>query len=478
VTKQLSGSYRYIEVAAHVQQLIEARTFLAGQRLPSVRVLSKRLRASPATVFAAYQELEQRGSIAAKPQSGFYVSPTIGALPEPAPPVLSPAPTHVSTAELTRRLMAVGHTPDVLALDDASPSADLVPAPALARNLCRAVRRQPKIAATAIYPPGLVALRRAVAQRAFASGSAVGPDDVLVTNGTTEALHLCLRAVARPGDTIAVESPTYYGALQAIENLGLRVVEIPATPQAGISVPHLERALRKSRIAACYATPSFSNPIGSAMPDAAKQALVAVLARAGVPLIEDDAMGELYFADARPRTAHSFDTRGLVLLCGSVSKALAPGWRIGWAIAPKFRDRLAELQWTTTVAPSTPAQLGVAEFLRSGGYDRHLRALRAAVARTMHGTGAQIAQHFPAETTVTRPRGGLVLWVCVPGVDSLRVHAAALEQGIAIMPGALFSPRPAYRDYLRLSCTRPWTPALERTIATLGRIVAGLPRRR
>jgi DNA-binding transcriptional MocR family regulator len=477
MTKQFDrAAHKYEELAAQLVGLIEGGAFSIGERVPSVRELGRRLKTSPATVFAAYGELERRGWIEARPQSGFYVRRTKErVLSEPAPTEpADDAATAVTTAELTRRLIEPGERP-TLALDVAAPAPELIPHVALARALARAVRLRPALASMYSKPPGHLSLRKAIAQRALGWGGDPSPRDVVITTGATEAIHLCLRTVAKAGDVIAVESPTYYGVLQSIESLGMRALELPTTPQTGIRLDRLARALKRHRIAACFAMPNFANPLGGLMPDEAKRELVRMLARARVPLIEDDVAGDLPFDGSRPRTAQSFDEHGLVLLCSSVSKMLSSGVRIGWVVSPRFRDRILVDQWTTTGAVSTPAQLAIAELMQSRTFERHLRQLRARLRRTVLAMSDAIERHFGPGVTLTRPRGGLVLWISLPrGVDSMLLQRRALADGIAIMPGILFSPRPVYRNCIRLNCGLPFTPEVDRAMARLGKRIGEL----
>ena len=321
------------------------------------------------------------------------------------------------------------------------------------------------------FPPGHYELRRQVARHSMDWGGNLRPEEIVVTCGATEALHLCLRAVTQPGDLVAIESPMYFGTLLLLEHLKLRALEIPSDPRTGLSLDRLAAALKQHRVRACVASPNFSNPLGSLMPDEGKRELVRMLARRGIPLIEDDIYGDLHFGGTRPKAAKAFDTEGLVLLCSSFSKLLAPGYRIGWTAAGRFQAKVEMLKLTTTM--STPAflQAAVAGFLETGGYDRHLRKMRAAFALQTEQMAAAVGEHFPPGTKVTRPAGGFVLWVQLPrGSDALRLHERALAEGISITPGPLFSARQGYRNYIRLSCGHPWSPRLAQALATLGRL--------
>jgi DNA-binding transcriptional MocR family regulator len=335
--------------------------------------------------------------------------------------------------------------------------------------LAAAARRAGPAALEYDMPPGCLLLRRALARRALDWGVKISPDEVITTSGCMEALVLCLRAVTRPGDTVAIESPTFFGVIQAIEHLGLKALEIPTHPRDGLDLDALDRTLRRQRVSACLVIPNFNNPLGSRMPDAAKERLVTMLSRREIPLIEDDLCGDLYFSSERPQVAKAYDKKGLVMLCGSFSKTVAPGYRVGWMIPGRFFEKAKNLKFTNTVATATLPQLALADYLSNGGYDHHLRSLREALKRQVEQISHAVAESFPAKTKLTRPSGGFVLWVELPkSVDALRLQTLALAEKISIAPGPLFSPRQDFRNYIRLSCGQPWSPKIERAIGILG----------
>jgi DNA-binding transcriptional MocR family regulator len=217
--------------------------------------------------------------------------------------------------------------------------------------------------------------------------------------------------------------------------------------------------------------PTVSNPLGSVMPDENKERLVKLLARHGVPLIEDDAYGELVFESPRPRPARAWDHDGRVLLCGSISKTLAPGYRIGWVAPGLYRERVERLKFSATLATPTLTQMAVAEFFASGGYDRHLRRLRGTLQHQVQRMREAIGEHFPPGTRVSDPQGGFVLWVELPsGCDGMELQARALEKRIAIAPGPIFSVRTRFESCLRISCGIPWNDTLASAVRTLGEL--------
>src|SRR6266436_6716844 len=371
----------YERVCGKLEEAMRVGALRPGDRLPSVRRLSERERVSVSTVLQAYLKLESRGLIEARPQSGHYVRWQRPLPPEPPPTSPAPGATPVTVSALVAKVVDSARDPDLVPLGCNQPDPDLFPWRRLGRIAAGIAREGGGFAYE--LPPGARSLRRQLARRSLDWGCTLSPDDFIVTSGAMEAVQLSLLAVARQGDAIAIESPAYFGSLQLIEALGLKAVEIPSCSRDGMDLDALERVLKTRRISAVLAVTNFSNPLGCVMPDANKERLVEMLAAQEVPLIEDDLYGDLYFGPSRPRAAKCFDQRGLVLHCGSFSKTLAPGWRIGWVAAGRFRERVSLLKFAQTLATASLQQLAMAEFLAGGHYERHLRSLRKSVAATM-----------------------------------------------------------------------------------------------
>jgi DNA-binding transcriptional MocR family regulator len=463
----------YEQVADAIQAQIEAGTYRAGDRIPSVRKLREQHGVSLSTVLEACRVLEDRGLVRARPQSGHYVQPR----PKPTrtgPDHSRPAAEarHVDASLALRLNLGIGN-PQEPTLGAAVQGPELMPIAALNRLLGQALRYQPAACHSYDAPPGSPALRRVVAQRGVDTGCAVGPDEIVITSGAKEAVYLSIRAVTRPGDTVAVESPTYYALLEVVASLGLKVVEIASHPQRGIDLDDLDRALRSQPIAALALVSNFSNPTGACMSDDHKRRLVALLDLHDVPLVEDDVYGDLAFDGRRPHAIKAFDRRGSVLYCSSFSKTLSPGLRVGWAIPGRYQNELELLKLVVNQATAVGPQLAVAGFAESGGFDRHLRRVRRMYQEQMVRTIDAVTRHFPDTTRMTAPRGGHVLWVQLPGgVDSMELYDAAVPHGIRIAPGPMFSASLGYRSFIRLNTGFPWSPATERKIETLGRLVA------
>ena len=471
---EATPAHLYERLAQRVADLIDHGTLRPGDRVPSVRRMVAQQSVSVSTVLQAYQLLESRGFIEARPQSGFYVRArrwTPPAEPEMFRPASGSKKTNL--ADLVMECVDALNRPGLVRLGAAVAAPELFPTRELHRALASANRRHPLLGNTLDPSIGLPALRIETARRALESGCTLAPDDIIITNGATEALHLCLRAVANRGDTIAVESPTYFGVLQLIEVLGMRVCEIPTYPQEGVCLDELVERIERCRVKACVFMTNFSNPLGSCMPDDKKERLVQLLAEREIPLIEDDIFGSLAFGPHRPHTAKAFDRQGLVLLCDAFTKTLAPGYRIGWTAPGRFKAAVHRLKHVCSCANPVVTQLALAEFLGSGSYEHHLRRLRRTYAGLVERMREAVARHFPGGTRVTRPQGGHVLWVELPGnPDALELHREALAEGISIAPGPLFSARQQYRNCLRLNCANPWTDPLEQAVAKLGRMAA------
>jgi DNA-binding transcriptional MocR family regulator len=474
-----SNPVLYESVANDISAMIHTGTLTAGDRVPSVRRLSQQKRVSISTVLLAYRLLENRGLLEARPQSGYFVRARRPVAAEPSITDPPRKPRAVGVHDLVSRVLSAANDPRVVPLGAALPAHELMPATKLRRMLSAVARRRPESLTTYAVPPGREELRRQIARHALNWGCNLVADDVIVTNGCMEAVNLCLRAVAKAGDIIALESPTYFGLLQIIESLGMKALEIPTHPRTGISLDALALACEREKIKACLVMPNVSNPLGSVMPDAAKKRLVQMLATHDIPLIEDAVYGDLYFSHTAPRAAKAYDRHGTVMLCSSFSKTLAPGFRVGWVAPGRYHAQVEKLKFITSVGNPELLQLAVAEFLDNGGYDRQLRSLRRALRERVERMQRAVSEHFPAGTRVTSPSGGFVLWVQLPaGVEALALYERAMHEHIGIAPGPMFSASDRYRGCIRLNCGCQWTPAIEGALARLGELAQNLDGRK
>lgn len=468
-----TDEHLYQEIARGIASAIERGALRVGQKVPSVRHMAAQKGVSISTVLQAYRTLEDGGYVEARPQSGYFVRHRAPAPPEPEAPFCESLikATEISTCALVEQVLRATSDPTLLNLSVAVPGPLLLPTRAIERAMGAVLRHHPGSSARYDMAPGCPELRAEIARRSVASGNALAPQDILLTSGATEAVNLCLRAVTRRGDTVVLESPTYFGSLQVLESLGLRALELPTHPREGLSLEALEVALESHEISACLLMPNLSNPLGSTMPDAHKKRLVEMLAAREIPLIEDDTYGDLSFAPARPCTAKAFDQSGNVMLCSTFSKTLGPGLRAGWVAAGRFQEKLEWLKMTSSMANASLPPLAVAEFLRGGGYDHYLRRTRKIYAAQLEKMSEAVGRYFPAGTKLTRPSGSFLLWAELPApMDTLQLFFSALEEKISIAPGRLFSARDKFPHCLRLSAGVPWNAEVERAVQTLGRL--------
>ncbi len=478
-----SGTDRFLyeQLADELLRAIDRGALRPGDRLPSVRRLAGKRGVSVATVLQAYLRLENRGAIEVRPKAGHFVRRRSAAAAEPRAPRTCSTPARVSVSDAVARILEALRDPDLVPLGSAYVDPAMLPIAALNRMLAQLAREAATAGARYDAAPGLVTLRRQLARRSVDWGAPIGEEELVTTIGATEGLTLALRAVARAGDVIAVESPTYFGVLQAIEGLGMRALEIPAHPRTGMDLDALDEAVRTQPVRAVMVAPNVSNPLGAIMPDENKARLVELSRRHDLPVIEDDVYGELAFDGSRPRPLRAFDrsSDGRLLLVGSVSKTLAPGYRVGWCAGGRWHDRVLRLKYTQSLACPTLTQMAVAEFLSSGGYDRHLRRLRSHLAGQVRRYRDAVIDAFPVGTRVSDPRGGFVLWIEMPaGVDALELQDRALARGVVIAPGPIFSARSRFGNFLRLSAGAPWSPRVQAAVALLGRLVDELGNRR
>jgi DNA-binding transcriptional MocR family regulator len=460
---------RYELLANTMAEEIRSGKRLAGSRMPSLRQMTTQHGVSQSTVFSAYYLLEQWGLIRARERSGYYVAPG-AALQRPhsmkRPPALASGKVEIS--DLVFSVLEAAKHPNVVPLGSAFPSPKLFPLQRLAKSLAHSSRLISPWSTVVDLPPGNEQLRHEISLRYMAMGIAQSMEEIVITNGALEALNLCLMAVTRPGDVVAIESPGFYAALQAVERLDLRAVEIPVDSVSGLDLEALASALEKHPIRACWFMTNFQNPTGATMSQEKKKALVDLLARHDVPLIEDDVYGELHHGTAYPLPARAFDQNGLVMHCGSFSKTLAPGYRIGWVAAGRFAEKVQRLKLMTTLSASIPAQAGIADYLQHGGYDKHLRKLRGSLRDQLDTMDAALHNWMPDDSHWTRPSGGYFLWVRLPpNADAMQLHGIAIENGISIAPGPIFSARHAFRDHIRLNFGHPWGDGTEDAVKTL-----------
>jgi DNA-binding transcriptional MocR family regulator len=411
--------------------------------------------------------------IESRPKSGYYVRFSHKRFPG-LPQLTQPDPSshEVSVKEMIASIYKDITADNVINLALAVPDISLLPVAKMNKAVVQALRHHKDHCIGYEHTQGNMELRRQIAKLAFNWGGKISHEEIVVTSGCLEAITLCLRAVTKPGDTVAVETPTYFGIYQVIESLGLKVVEIATDPETGVDVDCLERMIKKFPVKACLFVPNYNNPLGSCMPDENKKKLVDLISKHNIPLIEDDIYGELYFGKTRPKTCRFFDKKGLVMHCSSLSKSLAPGYRVGWAIPGKFTEEVKQLKRIHNISCPTVTQVAMANFLKNGRYEYHLKNLRRALHTQSLKYLQAIIDYFPPETKVSRPHGGFIIWLELnKQVDAFKLRAEAMRHQISFVPGKIFSSGNNYTNFIRLSFGKPWSKDVDYGLMMLGRLV-------
>ncbi|CAN5591295.1 PLP-dependent aminotransferase family protein [soil metagenome] len=469
----------YKRLAAHYREAIKAGSLQPGERLPSLRTLMRLHDVSLSTALQLCRLLESEGWTEARDRSGYFVRRpqrvTIEPMDEPAAGDAPDPAQYVGVHARVSQFVERGREARVrVNFSVARAAPDSYPTEELRSNMTRALRMNPEMLAKAPPPMGDPHFREVLAKRAVANGMTLAPDDILVTNGCIEALNLALRAVAHPGDTIAVESPTFYGLLQILETLGLRALEIPTSPQTGISLEALELAIETyGDIRAVVVVPHLQNPLGSVMPDSHKERLVQLCDHHKIALIEDDTYSDLVDVEVALRSVKSWDHTGNVIYCASLHKTLAPGMRLGWMTAGRWHARVQILKYSQTRNTEALSQVAAGLFMATGAFDRHLRRLRATLIPQRERIAESIATYFPAGTRMNLPNGGLQVWVELPASCSIAaVFDSALSEGILIAPGFLFSNSTKFNHFMRVNCGWPYSHEIDRALRRTGEICA------
>ncbi len=466
----------YMRLARLLEGMISARALKPGDRIPSVRHFSEQQRVSVPTALQAYATLETRGLIEARPKSGFYVRHRQAmSVPQPKGCRERPRVMGLAGVDPLEALMADLTDPGLVPLGAALPSAELLPGRVLTRALGVIGRRMGAASVQYDMCPGSEVLRQELARRSLEWGCALAADDFVVTVGATEAVSLALRATCVPGDTVLVESPTYFGFPRILRELRLNALPVAVDSGTGLDLEAVRRVIRRTKVAACLVMPNFHNPVGCLMPDDGKRELVAMLAERRIPLIEDDIYGDLQHDGVRPRCLKAFDGEGGVILCGSYSKTLAPGYRVGYVAPGRWLGAVTAHKRTSTLAGALLPTLAVADFLRNGGYDRYLRGIRQTYRRQVERMRDALVEAFPEGIRLSRPQGSFLLWCELPEtVDSVELHRQARASGISLAPGPLFSADGRFRNFVRINCGHPWSPVVERSVGILGDLVRRL----
>lgn len=464
----MKRDFLYNEITNNIANQIRTGVLQAGDKLPSVRILCQEHGVSMNTAKRVFLELEAQSLIYAKPQSGYFVN-QLNYLRLPLPEVSQPSPIakEKEPAELIDRVYANMGRDDLTLFSIGVPSGNLLPSAKLKKEITIATRELRHGGVGYELLQGNEKLRRMVAARSLTWGGKLKESDLVTTSGGMNALFFCLAALTKPGDTVAIESPCYPGILQLAISLGLKVLEVATHPTTGIDIGALKKVIPK--IDVCLLVPNFNTPLGSCMPDENKKEIVALLAKHNIPIIEDDVYGDLYFGLKRPKCCKSFDKEGNVLWCSSVSKTLAPGYRVGWIAPGKYKEQVLKLKLVHSISSTSIIHEAVGNFLNTGRYENHLRHLRRTLQDNYQHYANAIAEYFPEGTKTSRPQGGLALWVEFnKNIDTAELYDFAMKKRISIAPGRMFTLQNQFHNCMRLCIGLPWSDELKFKLKQLG----------
>ena len=462
----------YLKIAETMEAQIRQQVFLYGSKLPSIRTVCDTYGVSMTTALQAYMELDKKGLIHSRPKSGYFVIYQPLKFP-PLPKTSNPEnePGNENKDELIHMVYNDISTDKTL-FSLGVPENSLLPIAKLSKSISRALRNTPFAGTAYEQMNGSAALRKQIVKSSYTWNGQLNETDVLTTFGCSHAMACCLQAVTQRGDAIAVESPVYFGILQMAKNMGLKVIEVPTNAQTGIDPDALERTIIQHQIKASILISNFSNPLGSSMPSAHKKKVVEMMTKHDIPLIENDMYGDIYFGSSRPDNCKTYDTNGSVLLCSSVSKSLAPGYRVGWVFPGKYMEAVRNIKFAASLSSNTLMEASVADFLQQNNYENHLRKLRTELHSNCLNYLEAIRKYFPKGTKVSRPQGGFMLWVELDvSIDTSLIYHSAIKHQISIAPGSIFTHQNQYNHCLRLSYGLKWNEKTDHALKVLGTLI-------
>ncbi len=471
----------YRQIADHFRSEIAAEVLGSGARLPAIRNLARSLRVNRDTVALAYEELAAEGVVESAVGRGTFVRLAPRRNPAKAfEPSLSP---------LTERLLEFGRgRPHFGSGNGAVPMHAVMPDPSLypADSFRRVLNRVLLDSGPELFiyggPQGHEGLREVVAERLRKVAIDLVADEIVLCHGASQGISLGLRLFTEPGDSVALEEPTYTNLLATAFGLGLKPAPIPMR-EDGLDLAILDRTLERPEVKLLYTIPTFNNPLGTTSTCEHRRALLEIAARHGKPVIVDDYEMDLRFSGRHVPSLAALDTTGLVVLLTSFSKSLFPGVRVGAIVARgRLVDALVALKSATDLSDAMPLQAAVAEFVARGHYDRHLVRLRRILRSRRDALLDALARELPPGARWTTPEGGYQVWIELPdGIDTGELLTDAVGEGVLFAPGSQFCSDGRASNGLRLSFAMTNEDGLRRGVEALGRVLrarfASPPRR-
>lgn len=457
----------YSGIAASIERQIRNGALKTGDKLPSVRKLSMEKNANPGTIVKAYFELEKKQLIESRPQSGYYVSFADRYNRHPSPGLSAPANAEGSVAEIFYTVF--NNRAAEINLSSSQIAPDLLPIARLNKEMIAAIRKLQN-GGVAYSSTGNAKLKKQVARRSLSWGGNMKLEDIIPTSGSMDALTLCLSALLKPGDTIAVESPVNFGIINLAQMLRYRLLELPTNPITGMDISSLRKAIETKNIQLCLVMGNYSNPFGSCSPPEYQKELVSLLELHNIPLIEDDVFGELYFDRHIPTCCKTFDQTGNVLFCSSVSKILAGGYRVGWLAPGKYKERILRARPYHPQTCNTVTHEAVAGFMENNSYENYLKGIRQKLHINSLKYQHAVHQYFPENIKLTQPNGGIHFWLELEkNKDAIRLYNKAMASRIGITPGRMYTMQNQFNNCFTLNFSPDLDTKVEKALSQLGR---------
>lgn len=443
--------YKSEQLALSLKHLIETGTWKLHEKLPSLRQQAETSGFSLITVMNAYQELEAQGLIYSKEKLGYFVADNSLQTALAKKVVLN---EKIEINSLVFRYLKSIQSEKIVPLGSAFPNSQLLYSPKLMQTLAQQAKHRISYEQTPSLPPGNYELRKQIAQRYCMQGIPTDPSDIVITSGGLDALNLSLKAMTQMGDYILLQETIFYGAWQAAENLGLKVITIPEHPEHGLDLEAFKKAITSYPIKVCLLMLNSHNPIGFTVSEDIKFELAKLLHEHEIYLIEDDVYEELYYDQKKPLSMKYYDQQNLVLHCSSFSKTLGAGFRVGWVYAGKFSEHIQHVQLMSTISVNSFIQNALADYLTHRHYEKHLKNLRNTLKRLKNQYYQYLIKKLPEDCQVSYYPSGYFLWITLPQhIDSSRIYEKMILNDVGVAPSILFYRKNKKQNHIRINCS-------------------------
>lgn len=459
----------YLQVVEQIQERIRSGALPVGSRLPPIRQLADELGLTRLTVHNAYAELQADGWIESFVGRGSYVAERPGAKAQMRPSSVLP---RVQRNGSMGEMMMLAHDPGLISFAQAAAAPETFPVREFSRVMQHVLAEEGPALFDYGTTQGELSLREQLARFLLDRAVQVAPEEIIVVAGAQQGLDVALRSIVSHGDTVLVEQPTYLGMVERMQLQGLKLVAVPIDEQ-GIRPDALETAIALHQPRLLYTVPTFHNPTGICMTPQRQEALLDIVQRHQVHVLEDDIYGLLSYDGPAPLPLKARDTGGMVIYLTSFSKVLMPGLRVGLLAAQQpLLEPLIGMKRLADLHSPQVIQRTVAEYLARGQFAIHVRSTRALYRERRNAMVASLERYFPAEASWCVPGGGLCIWVALPpGVRSNELYEEAIERGVTFAPGHVFFPEQPAQQFIRLSFAAHAPELIDRGVRILGELV-------